>query len=266
MPTSETFGLIPSISIDAFLAKRDAINERVRNAAKLMGEATDIASTLIGERPYVLRVETRHHRNFVDEVETVCKGVDAKLWAYLLDQSGLRSFLDATARKQWDDAITKLEVPALTVDNINATFSTLHQGRQAMFERGICELFRRLSWDYKTNCPRRLGKRVILRGVVDPSWSDRPSHGGCDVLEDLLRVMTILGNKPEPDHRSSAWRKLSDARWPGSGVFTFEDCFSVRGFKNGNAHVTFLNVELVEAMNRIIAKHNERVLPPAEGE
>lgn len=58
-------------------------------------------------------------------------------------------------------------MPALTRGNIEATFIALHQSRAEMFERGVIEIYRSLSWRYRTNTPIRFGKRIIVSGFCD---------------------------------------------------------------------------------------------------
>jgi len=61
-----------------------------------------------------------------DEAEAaLVRIVDIRGWDYLLSESGLRTFMDATAREQWGHQIAEGDVPALTADNINATFTQL---------------------------------------------------------------------------------------------------------------------------------------------
>jgi len=264
--SENTSTLIPSVSIDALLERRNAAAERIATLARAYRELLDLAEAVTGERPWGLRLETVNHRDILDHEGELVKVLDAAIWSTLLDKSGLRSFLDATAREQWRDAIARLNVPELTRTNIEATFSTLHDARAGMFERGVVELFRKLSWHYKTNSPCRLGKRLVLSYIVDTRISSSrmfPRHDGCDRLDDLLRVMSILDGKAEPDHRHATWAALSKANWPNEGPFTWEGYFSLRGYKNGNAHLTFLRLDLVDKMNGIIAKHFENVLPPA---
>ena len=88
-------------------------------------------------------------------------------------------------------------------------------------------------------------------------------HNGSNRLEDLVRVMSILDGEPEPDHRHATLAALTQANWPNEGPFSLNGYFSLRGYRNGNAHLTFLRLDLVDKMNAIIAKHFENVLPPA---
>lgn len=256
--------LVPSVSIEHLLSRRDAAVERVRALYATLGE---LASLGISS----LSVTSDYHRYHHDEAETIRRVIDAPAWADLLDRSGLRSFLDAKARESWRKALEEHDVPPFTFANIKATFSTLYEARGEMFERGVVELFRKLSWDYKTNCPRKFGKRLVMTCMVDTWGTGRDrhvtgvTHAGANKLDDLVRVLSVLDGTPEPDHRTGAWRRLNDVSWMRHGGTSDADLgyFSLRGYKNGNAHLTFACPELVDRMNAILAKHCPNHLPPA---
>lgn len=265
--------LVPSISIDNFLAQRDAMVERARTARQALHEVNEIAEAMPaapegrgGHSWFRLTVITgMDHRDFVADsgFDPYVKAIDAACWARLLDLSGLRTFMDAAARKEWDDNIDKGKVPELTRGNIEATFRELHAVRGDLFERGIVAVFKGLSWDYKTNNPVMFGKRIILRRIYDTTYGFcHVQHDGANRLDDIMRVCCILDGKPEPDHRQAAFRRLSDAKL--ATVADFDGYFTVRGFKNGNGHLTFLRPDLVERMNQIIAKHYPGALPPGK--
>lgn len=42
----------------------------------------------------------------------------------------------------------------------------LHHSKLEVFERGIINVFRGLSWDYKTNSPCSFGKKIIINNLV----------------------------------------------------------------------------------------------------
>lgn len=90
--------------------------------------------------------------------------IDSRGWNYLRSESGLRTFIDAQAREQWRKQLVNGDVPELTAANIEATFTQLYGVRGDMFERGVIECFRRLSWDYRTNQPFR------FRASSDQRW------------------------------------------------------------------------------------------------
>ncbi len=267
--------LVPSVSIDNLLKKREAMIERVREAQRLLGEVQDLASIFYPDAEhcsYRLSLEfSRTRREFT--VEAMVKELDTHAWGYLLERSGMQTFLDSAARDKWRKAIDSMDVPPLTRENIQATFRTLYDTRGEMFERGVLEVFRKLSWDYKTNSHRMFGKRLVLGYIVE-GWgrSGRSrylsgvSHSGADKLDDLIRVLSVLDSKPEPDIRQGVWRRLHDLKWMRAEGPRDADLgyFTIRGFKNGNGHLTFTRPDLVDKLNQILAKHHPHALPPDE--
>lgn len=259
--------LVPSLSIENFLAQRDAMVERAREARRLLEEVQDIAQSLppgSDTRSWFgrLRLNTEPNRyEFTDArgLDDYLKAIDAACWDRLLDLSGLRTFMDAAARKQWDENINDRKVPELTYENVKATFEVMHATRGDMFERGVVAVFRSLSWDFKTNNPVMFGKRIILRHVFDTRLGFYVHHESANRLDDIMRVFCLLDGKPEPDHRQGAYYRMSAAKF---GTADFDGYFSTKGFKNGNGHLTFQRPDLVDKMNQIIAKHYPGALPP----
>jgi hypothetical protein len=144
---------------------------------------------------------------------------------------------------------------------VRATFQGLHARRGEFFERGVIGVFRSLSWDYKTNRPHAFGRRIIVRGVHGAYGF--PDDRRCSLLDDLERVFHVLDGKPEPDHREGVSARLYRQRREERSREDLVDAYlRIRCFKNGNAHVTFLRAEIVDEMNRILARHYPDALPP----
>lgn len=269
---------VPSLSLENFIAQRDAMVERAQQARRALQEIHDIAEAL--PRPttyhgswYRLGLLTEPERfDFIGDrgFDNYVKGIDAGCWARLLDLSGLRTFMDATARAAWDANIDQRNVPPLTIENVEATFQVMHASRREMFERGVIAVFKSLSWDYKRHNPIMFGKRIILRHVYDPRFSLRSraavNYTGASQVDDLMRPLRILDGKPELDHRQGAYQRLRAAaeRDPAEPVVDFDGYFTLRGFKNGNAHLTFTRPDLVDKMNQIIGRHFPGALPPSK--
>jgi len=262
--------LVPSVSLENLLAQRDAIVERLRRAAELLTEVEELSVAAFGDDSAAPALECRRsHAYFPHSLEETIKRVDAAAWDYLMHRSGLRTFMDATAREKWQKDIYERKVPPLTAETIEATFRELFSARREMFERGVIACFQRLSWDYKTNNPCLFGKRIILRHVLDV-WNGKqvggPSSAGCNSLDDLLRVMTVLDRKPERDHRQGVWsvlRELFNFQTFTPGPIDLFGLISIRCYRNGNGHVTFLRPDLVAELNGIVARHYPGALPPA---
>lgn len=261
--------LVPSVSIEGLLAQRDALLAKVGHAIDTLHEAARITTQSGIGREYrdfgwMIEPEHRYRTSLLedDSLAEISKRVDAAAWNHLMHESGLLTFMDSKAREQWREKIDKCDTPALTRENIGATFAALYEARGDMFERGVIACFRSLSWDYKTNNPVKFGKRIVKYLGQSYLYSGRG-----DELNDLQRVLCVLDGKPEEDHRNSLLTRLEVARRPSGGFGhlsrgELDDAYvHVRWFKNGNGHITFKRPDLVERMNGIIAKHYPDALP-----
>jgi hypothetical protein len=185
-------------------------------------------------------------------------GTDASAWQYLMHESGMRSLMDAKAREKWDRAIMDGDIPELNAANVRSTFTMLHDSRGEIFERGVISCFKNLAWHYKTNLPQKFGKRIVMTYLTSSY-----GYNKCDQLDDLIRVLSVLDGKPEPDHRGGTYSMLNKAGITyGNRLGTVEnDYLAIKCFKNGNGHVTFKRLDLIDKMNLIIAKHYPGALP-----
>lgn len=276
--------IVPSVSIANLVNQRAAVLDRLARAFDLIQEAADLAAQAhlgmpdlsisngygyrnSGRRIAPARLGTdrtgaRYEREANDraELDKMARlGVDAAAWQYLMHQSGMRSLMDATAREKWDKAIADGDIPDLTEANIRSTFRLLHDSRGEMFERGVIACFKSLAWCYKTNLPQKFGKRIVVRNISGAYYGDRKA----DELDDLQRVLAVLDGRPEADHRNGVRAALSKCgiKWGDPRGVCETEYLHIRCFKNGNGHITFKRPELVEKMNRIIAKHYPGALP-----
>lgn len=74
--------------------------------------------------------------------------------------------MDAQARDEWYKNLEGGELPEISEANILATFEQLHQRKGEVFERGVSNVFKGLSWDYKSNGPCSFGKKIIINNLV----------------------------------------------------------------------------------------------------
>ena len=265
--------LIPSLSIANLLQQREAVMILFQEALEKLEQAHALAtaarlgfpdlSMARGWRGHGLRM-TGEFANRTTLLETFQACVDAGGWTTLLQDSGMRSIMSASKRKEGDEQLGAEKVPALTREAICSTFASLHDSRMDMFEQGVLECFRCLSWDYTTNLPQKFGKRLVMTCLTSYGSANMRQT---DHLDDLLRVFHLCDGKPEADHRRGAYRLIADAMqstaaWPKHAE---NDYLSIRLFKNHNGHVTFKRPDLIQRLNRILAKHYPHALSAPKG-
>lgn len=272
--------LVKSISIENLLAQRDGVLTRVRLAMETLQEAERIcnAAGISDALKYssfnrILQGPDRYRDTCLLEdksIEQITKRLDASAWQHLLYESGIRTLMDAKARAEWDEKIMNAQVPELTSINIKETFGQLYNSRDEIFERGVINCFKALSWHYKTNRPFAFGKRLVMRGIRGHVTPTRAGGGGTslgyvnqrntDQLDDLSRVFHVMDGKPEPDHRQG-WYSLLNQCNKTTDPDPENAYLKIRSFRNGNGHVTFKRPDLVAKMNAILARHYPAMLP-----
>ncbi|EBW9460572.1 DUF4942 domain-containing protein, partial [Salmonella enterica subsp. enterica serovar Panama] len=159
---------------------------------------------------------------------------------------------------QWYNSLEKDDIPAVSEANILSTFEQLHQSKGEVFERGVINVFKGLSWDYKSNSPCKFGRKIIVAGLVKyDRWGFGLNWGWQrDRLAALERMLMLLDGKPVPDNRADVTRRLDDHIHGNRGSNSYEDgMFKIKYFKKGTSHITFKRPELVDRLNDIIARH-----------
>lgn len=90
-------------------------------------------------------------------MSAITRNIDRSIWRDLTLKSGMMALMDAQARDQWHKNLEEGDLPAINEANILSTFEQLHLNKMDVFERGIINVFKGLSWDYKTNSPCSFG-------------------------------------------------------------------------------------------------------------
>ncbi|HAP1698005.1 TPA: DUF4942 domain-containing protein [Escherichia coli] len=191
-------------------------------------------------------------------MKAISRNIDRGIWKDLMKKSGMLSLMDAQAREQWYNSLEKDDIPAVSEANILSTFEQLHQSKGEVFERGVINVFKGLSWDFKSNNPCKFGKKIIATGLVKHDrWGFGLNWGWQrDRLADLERMLVLLDGKPVPDNRADVTRRLSDHIHENRHSSRYEDeMFVIKYFQKGTAHIVFKRPELVDKLNDIIARH-----------
>ncbi|KLP46324.1 DUF4942 domain-containing protein [Enterobacter ludwigii] len=191
-------------------------------------------------------------------MKAITRNLDRGIWRDLMKKSGMLSLMDAAAREQWYNSLEKDDIPAVSEQNILSTFEQLHLNKGEVFERGVINVFRGLSWDFKTNSPCKFGGKIIVTGLVKcDRWGFGLNWGWQrDRLADLERMLMLLDGKPVPDNRADVTRRLGDHIHANRHSNRYEDeMFAIKYFQKGTAHITFRRPELVDKLNDIIARH-----------
>ena len=197
--------------------------------------------------------------------EAIRKTIDGKIWHRLMLETGMYTLMSTRQRDEWDRQVSGENMPEITLDTVLATFNQLHASKNDTFEQGVIDLFKSLSWDYKTNSPCRFGKKIIASRLMESYSSGRNYLGtpGRSMLDDLTKVFYLLEGRNVPDHRVSEGAKFGEyfEQEGFSGAVYEAEYFLMRYYMKGTAHITFKRPELVDRINDIVACHFPNMLP-----
>lgn len=219
----------------------DLIRERLERLAAAHRMLQDPAS-----REFALYLANTH--NLFDDhcIDTYTARTDRELWRRFLDGSGLWGLMSREERERWRkvlDEYSRDPVEPFDADTAKGVFLDVSERKDELRKEALGSLFRRLSWDHKTNQPSMFGGKLIYQDFYNHNGN--PSQYGDDCMADLLRELYRLDGKPEPGY------------WPqfATGYVEFH------GFKNGNAHIHLLRQDLVDRLNMELARYWPGALP-----
>lgn len=262
--------VICSTNIECLLTGRETALKQIAAVMNQLQELGKLIHSIGGGELEDWAVETSHRFGcYLTQQQdkglvAITRKIDRKLWQSLMNRSGMLSLMDAQARDQWYRSLESKEMPAISEESIYSTFEQLHRDKGEVFERGIINLFKALSWDYKTNHPCRFGKKIIVSNLVSYNqWGFTLNHSyRRDQLADLERMLHLLDGKPLPDNRGDITTRLYEHICVNRRVAKDyqDDYLSIRYFMKGSAHIVFKRPELIDRMNEIIAKYYPGVL------
>jgi len=256
--------LICSTNIERIVRGRDAVLSQIKQIIEMLDSLSRLTAEIGGGTAQDWAMKSGHRYDSwltetVDKaIPAITRNIDRSIWRDLMLKSGMIALMDAQARDQWHKELEEGDLPAISEVNILTTFEQLHLNKMDVFERGIINVFKGLSWDYKTNSPSSFGKKIIVNNLVTHNhWGFSLNWGWRrDQLADLERMLFLLDGKPIPDNRGDVTTRLMEhiRDNPSQNVYE-DDFFSIRYFQKGTAHITFKRCDLTEKMNDIVAKH-----------
>jgi hypothetical protein len=247
MPANPYTQLSLPVTLNDMLKARESALRLFDDARTLIGKGKQLLEEI---GPYLMPVSAQ----LKDDSSRVIAELDQSMWRRAFDLTGFKQLMDAQAVSDFERSLYP-KPPEFNEANIRATFIDLHMQADEMFRRGIVNVFRYLSDDYKTNSsePFRIGPKVIIQWTIEPSFRRglQIRSGAGDRINDIDRVIKTL------DGKTFAPRTLEyaiNAALANKEVFE-DDYYRAKGFKNGNLHLEFKRNDLLDSLNYQIAKH-----------
>ncbi len=255
--------LICSTNVERVVTGRNAALEQIKAEIQRLADISALTESIGGltAQDWAMRDGYRCGCWLLEKehvgMKIITCNLDRSIWRDLMKKSGMISLMDAAARDEWNRNLERYDIPAISEENTISTFKQLHHSKEDVFERGMINVFKSLSWDYKSNSPCRFGKKIIVDGLVKyDRWGFGLNYGKRrDQLADLERMLNLLDGKPVPENHHDLSIRLDDHISKQRSNVYEDEYVSIRYFQKGSGHITFKRPDLIEKMNDIIAKH-----------
>lgn len=181
------------------------------------------------------------------------ESINRNTWLTAFDKTGLLQIMDREAYQKFQSDLDN-RAPEFTLDNIRETFLSLYQQKDELFIRGLINVFRGLCRAYKTNDEAfKVPEKIIVGWWASKDWVARlyVNHHRSTEINDMDRVFKTLAG--EKHHQRSLETEIN-AKWSKGEIFE-DDYYQIKGFKNGNAHVKFKRLDLLEKANELIHEY-----------
>ena len=254
------------------IIKRDTVAQLVENYEAAVNEITQAYSLLhaaksrlnasfgMGQRLYSFDVLPHGYHNGAtlsnDSLNQVMQQIKLDVWRILMERLELRKLLSIARREELDKQLADGKgLPDITIENVWGMFESAVSNVDRYMEEAVLEMFEFLrppSSQYKTNSEYEVGKRVVLKWHVEPSYTKtgftvRYSYDARITALDnaFLRLdgKGIVSTYHGPTHDAI---RLADS----DGLCETE-YFKLRCCLNGNLHVEFKRPDLVQRLNSI---------------
>lgn len=192
----------------------------------------------------------------------------------------------ATAKDKLLFKATLAAPPELTMETAKATFGDYLVRPRFHILRGLAEVFCGLDQAYKSHSKVRIGVKGLPKRLI-MHWGEYAYGHGFDQFRDLINAMAALRNQVPFDWSErqaiDAAHKLGEDAVLDGRTYVVPDRYkpdnpdkaehfktiprglTVRKYQNGNAHIIFDQIALVD-INRALAEFYGEVLPDAEPE
>jgi hypothetical protein len=205
-------------------------------------------------------IKPRYHDVNFDNPKEIIENLKIGFWKGMIEKMEVKRFMSSTAIQELDKNIDIGQgLPEITEENIFNLLQSGIQNADKMIQELIEQVYNNIRPrnDKKTNnkFQQEIGNKVIF-WALEHGWSKgkfRVNHYRQDNLRDLQRAFQVLDGKGSISN--SYYGELTEAINSSETGEGETEYFIFKGHKNGNLHLTFKRMDLVQKMNAMIGKN-----------
>lgn len=236
---------------------------KVEQGYRLLEEAEKELRTAFNN-DYFRTIDQYSYASGEDAIENIRKETKKRAWETFINKMGVRKFLSVKRAKEFDerlehDELPEIELQAVMNELTGIMQSSSHLAKEAAIE--VSEILRpaktqsRYRAAYKTNLKNgrySIGPKIILRNYVysESYHSGRVIYDRESDLRAIDRVFHLLDGSGIPNgYRGELIDAINTSSSFGFGETKY---FKFRTCKNGNLHLEFKRMDLVNKLNSLV--------------
>jgi hypothetical protein len=233
----------------------DENEKRISDAYDLLIEA-DVATAQFFRGNFN---HAKYYTPLKSDKEKALKNLRVSAWKAIVDQMGLHKFMSMKREKAFEENCEKGDLPPVTDVEVFSFLQDMLNNAHEIALESVQELYAWLrpgarSHDpYKTNQQNarwKLGKKIILASILNIHYGGKfwVNVYREENVRQLDRIFHLLdGSGVMEGYRSPLVDAINTCTTSDNAAET--DYFSFRCFQNGNLHLTFKRLDLVERLN-----------------
>lgn len=270
MNTSDSTDVIERLTIPALAVAWEKSRDELTQAMQMIATAQERLLLAFGEGHYGFTVMDRHNMPDPKKPQELMMRLRKDAWRCLVDRLGLRQYLSVKSSEQLDKMLERGELePGVPLPDI--TIGSMTQQLRAMIgsipdevRAAKEEVFKMLRpyTGHVTNHEWRIGPKVIMTYMVGRGYGGRwgVNYGRA---RDQLRALDNVFHSMDGKGMSKEWggplaQAIGEVKHSDEPRAETE-YFRVKMYKNGNLHIEFKRMDLVDQLNA--AGGNSRELP-----
>lgn len=228
------------LTVEGIVEKRDQVLSLFNHGVESINKALELSKEIEKNGAYFSGWYNVKPEEFKKEF-------DRKIWRYLFNISGTSQLMNADQKAEFEKSM-QTNVPDITVETIEATLMAAKEERGETFVKGLIGTMQGVCSTYKNNKSFKINKKLIFSGINGcGEYADTMKNR----MVDIERMIHIANNEKPPEVG------LSNSLYGMAGNQDFKEFkyFSVRTFKNGNAHLTINCIGTLNKLNNMIADY-----------
>lgn len=214
-----------------------------------------------------IRTYTANVRGSFDNINEAVEELRKKYWEKILNTEEFSKVLTANAKTELYKKVEQASNLEITIENIQMLLIALYQNRKESLKTSIVDFFEQLTANHmedfsknihyyngwKTNNAFKIKKKVIIRSHYSEHDMWRAWHGRWNTFENGGKTREVVLDLIKSLQLLSDEKVSTEFQEDGNGGYE-NDILFIKCYKKGTTHITFKNLDLLDAFNIFVGQ------------